>query len=97
MSIYALQSMVKGMNLVKTSRPTSTVVCKACTEGKQYATKLGNDEEMKVTKPLEIVHSDVCGPMENMYVGMVEYFITFFDDFFEEGVGLHDEIQRRVV
>ena len=44
-SIYALQSMVRGMNLGKTSHSTFKLVCKACTEGKQYAAKLGNDAE----------------------------------------------------
>jgi hypothetical protein len=32
-----------NMNLWKTSRFTSTLVCKACMEGKQYTAKLGND------------------------------------------------------
>jgi hypothetical protein len=38
-SIHALQMMVKGINLGKTSPPITTLVCEACTEGKQYAAK----------------------------------------------------------
>ena len=38
-------------------------------EDKQYAAKLGNDVERQATKPLEIVHSSVCGPMKNKFMG----------------------------
>lgn len=31
--------------------------------------ELGNDVEIQATKPLEVVHLDVCGLMGNMYVG----------------------------
>lgn len=50
-------------------------------EGKQYEAKLGNNTKRQMTKPLEIVHLDVCGLMRNMFVGRVKYFITFIDDF----------------
>ena len=80
-SIYALQSMVKGINLGKTSHPTTTLVCEACTEGKQYAAKWGNNEERLATKPLEIVHSGVCGPMRTTSIGGAKYFVIFVDDY----------------
>ena len=80
-SIYALQSMVKGINLGKTSPPTTSLVCEACTEGKQYAAKWGNNEEKLATKPLEIVHSGVCGPMRTTSIGGARYFVTFVDDY----------------
>lgn len=62
--------MVKNMNIGKTSRPTSTLVCKAYMEGKSYATKLGNNVERQSTKPLEILHLGVCRLMKNMFMGM---------------------------
>ena len=80
-SVFTLQNMVRGMNLGKISHPTSTLVCKACIEGKQFATKWGNDTERVATKPLEIVHSDVCGFIRNMSVGGAKYFVIFVDDF----------------
>ena len=67
--------MVMGMNLGKTFRPTSTLVCKTCMKGKQYAAKLGNNAESQATKVLEIVHLSVCGPMKNIYVGGPKYFV----------------------
>ena len=59
-SVYALQSMMRGRHLGKTSHPTSTLVCKTCIESKQHAAKLGNDAERQTTKISKIVHLGVC-------------------------------------
>ena len=32
-------------------------------------------------KPLEIVHSDVCGPMRTTSIGGERHFVTFINDF----------------
>ena len=80
-SIYALKMMVKGINLGKTSPPVSTLVCKACTESKQYAAKWDNNEEKVATKPLDIVHSGVCEPMRTTSVGGAKYFVISVDDY----------------
>ena len=64
-SVYALQNMMRDLNLGKTSRPTFILVWEACTEGKQYVVKWGDDAERQAIKSLKIVHSDVCGPMKN--------------------------------
>ena len=32
-------------------------------------------------KPLQLVHSDVCGPMPVVSMGGAQYFVTFIDDF----------------
>ena len=31
--------------------------------------------------PLEIVHSDICGPMQTSSIGGCNYFLTFIDDY----------------
>ncbi len=36
---------------------------------------------MRATKPLEIVHSDVCGPMKTTSLGGARYFVMYIDDF----------------
>ena len=61
-SIYALKFILRDINLSKTSHPTFTLGCEACTKGKQYATKLGNNAQRLATKPLKILHSDDCSP-----------------------------------
>ena len=50
-------------------------------EGKQYAIKLDIDVERLVTKPLEIVHSNFCGPMMNISIVGKKYFLTFVNEF----------------
>ena len=37
--------------------------------------------EHRATKILELVHSDVCGPMKTPSIGGARYFLTFIDDF----------------
>ena len=73
--------MIRSMNLCKNSCSTSILVCEAYMKGKQYPTKLGNDVEKEATKPLEIVHLGVCGPMRNLSMGGAKYFVTFMNEF----------------
>lgn len=61
-SSYALQNMVSDMNVNTISCHISLLVCEAYIEGKQHMAIFSNDAERQSTKPLEIVHSDVCGP-----------------------------------
>ena len=37
MSVYGLENMLRDINLGKTSHPNFTLICKSCTQGKQYA------------------------------------------------------------
>lgn len=54
--------------------------CEACVRGKQ--TKLPYDGTRPSTKrPLERVHSDVCGPMSEAALDGSRYFVTFIDDY----------------
>ena len=36
---------------------------------------------VKSTRKLQIVHSDVCGPMHTESIGGCKYFVTFIDDY----------------
>ena len=38
-------------------------------------------KEIKSTRVLQLVHSDVCGPMQTHSLGGSRYYITFIDDF----------------
>lgn len=57
--------------------------CKICVQGKQrrqpFSSKTRN--ERRTSKPLELVHSDICGPMEEVSIGGSKYFILFIDDY----------------
>jgi hypothetical protein len=73
-----LDAMVNGMNLKK--MPLHHV-CEACIECKHQRTSFPKDETTRASKLLELVHSDVCGPMKTTSRGGARYFVTFIDDF----------------
>lgn len=54
--------------------------CEVCCEGKQSRLPFSK-EGTRAKGPLEIIHSDVCGPMEIKSIGGSRYFLTFEDDF----------------
>ena len=58
----------------------SSSVCKQCQHGKQTRVKF-KTKEHSTTKPLEIVHADVCGPMRTTWLKGEIYFLLFVDDF----------------
>jgi transposase InsO family protein len=53
--------------------------CQVCCEGKQTRLPFpsGNHRSKKL---LEVVHSDLCGPMETKSIGQAKYFLLFVDD-----------------
>ena len=55
-------------------------VCEPCIGGKQSSTSFEHSQT-KTSKPLELVHSDVCGKMGKKSIGGAEYFLTLIDDF----------------
>ncbi|CAL9018208.1 unnamed protein product, partial [Prunus brigantina] len=40
-----------------------------------------NEKPWRAKHPLELIHTDVCGPMQNESIGGNRYFITFIDDY----------------
>ena len=39
------------------------------------------DGATRATKPLEVVHSVVCGLMKRISIRLAKYFVTFIDNF----------------
>lgn len=54
--------------------------CKTCIAGKMTRLPFPKGAQ-RTSKPLEIVHSDLCGPMRTRSKGGKLYFATFTDDF----------------
>jgi len=73
-----LEKMVNGMNLKEVPLH---LVCETCIEGKHQKTYFPKDETTRVSKLLELVHSDVCKLMKTTSRGGTQYFVTFIDDF----------------
>ena len=55
--------------------------CEACAEGKSHRAPFKPVGEVQSKKRLELVHSDVAGPMKTESLGGARYFVTFIDDF----------------
>lgn len=58
----------------------STTSCLSCIEGKQRKQPFQTSQTQS-TRPLELIHSDLCGPMETISIGGSRYFLTFIDDY----------------
>lgn len=69
--------MVQGIQLKQTD---PIPVCGTCIKGKQCATPFPQVSNSRSRKMLELVHSDVCGPMRIKSIGGAAYFATFIDD-----------------
>ena len=55
--------------------------CEGSTLGKQHRNSFLKKNQHKSSEPLEIIHSNVCGPMSVNSVGCSRYFVTFIDDY----------------
>lgn len=55
--------------------------CETCLKGKMTSQPFNKSDGIKTKEPLEIVHTDVCGPMQVETFAGSRYFVTFIDDF----------------
>jgi len=66
-------------DLPNISIPENTI-CKPCQFGKQTRSHF-IEKEGSASKPLQLVHTDLCGPSRKKSLRGEEYFILFIDDF----------------
>lgn len=59
--------------------PKKEFFCGACIYGKQHKESF-TTSKTKTTEPGEIVHTDVCGPMEQDALERKKYFVLFKHD-----------------
>uniref|UniRef100_H3H9F8 Integrase catalytic domain-containing protein n=1 Tax=Phytophthora ramorum TaxID=164328 RepID=H3H9F8_PHYRM len=55
-------------------------LCDGCALGKQTRVSYMKSSPNRAKQVLEVVHSDVCGPMQTPTFGGKRYFVTFIDD-----------------
>ena len=72
------KDLVEGM---KYSDTKSTKECQACALGKMHRNAFPNQSMNRAIEILQIIHSDVCGPMQVDSMGGSRYMLTFIDDF----------------
>ena len=56
-------------------------VCEECVQSKQHRNNFSKEVKSKTKAILEVVYSDVCGPIQVESIGGNKYFVTFIDDF----------------
>ncbi|CAA7059133.1 unnamed protein product [Microthlaspi erraticum] len=54
--------------------------CAHCIAGKQHRVSFKSSAPSRLPEILDLVHSDVCGPMKTKSLGSASYFVTFIDD-----------------
>ncbi|UYV84378.1 FHDC1 [Cordylochernes scorpioides] len=78
-NLRKLESLVDGMELNKLEKQENDV-CEICIMAKQTRKSFGN-ERSRATRPLEIVNTDLCGPIEPLTHDNKKYIMTFLDDY----------------
>lgn len=75
-----LEKLVDNTEGVQFSKKNKNITCVTCLQGKQTRLPLKQSETC-TTKVLQLVHSDICGPMETSSLGGARYFMTLIDDY----------------
>ena len=71
------KDIIKDLHVEKDSKID---FCESCTLGKQTREQFPKTGGTRAEELLEIIHSDVCGPMPVRSLGGNRYFVTFIDD-----------------
>lgn len=73
------RKMVTGLDHFKID--TNKKFCETCIFGKQTRTSFPPNQRQRSNRVLELIHSDVCGPISQMAWDKSRYFVTFTDDY----------------
>ncbi|KAL1352527.1 hypothetical protein AAHE18_06G173600 [Arachis hypogaea] len=60
---------------------TKKMLCEACLLGKHSRKSFPKQSKSRATKPLQLIHTDVCGPIKPLSLGKSVYFLLFIDDY----------------
>jgi len=74
MTVLAKQKVISGVQSIQLKR------CSHCIAGKQSRVSFKSHPPSRKPSVLDLVHSDVCGPMKKKTLGGSLYFVTFIDD-----------------
>ena len=77
LQVMQKKQMVKGIPSLK----DETKVCTVCNVGKQQRGKFPKKSKWRATEKLELIHSDLCGPITPISQSGKRYLLVFVDDF----------------
>lgn len=76
------KGMVEGMKIASVGKKNEMLLCEPCITAKQTREPFKVRSDVKrASRPLEIVHSDVCGKITPVSWDGNEYFVSFTDDY----------------
>ncbi|XP_063368169.1 uncharacterized protein LOC134656539 [Cydia amplana] len=75
------------LNLVMNNKGDAYDKCEACLKGKMATKPFPKASSSRTTQPLQLIHSDVCGPLPEASWGGARYLVTFTDDFTRKTFG----------
>ncbi|CAL9010567.1 unnamed protein product [Prunus brigantina] len=59
----------------------SEKICSGCAIGKSHRSSFDKEKTWRASQPLELIHSDICGPMQTITHAGNRFFLTFIDDY----------------
>ena len=71
------KKLVEGLPPINMSRK----LCRNCITGKHHKTPFPILSSFRATKPLELIHAGICGPISPPTLGGSRYFVLIIDDF----------------
>jgi len=71
------KEMVNGLPKLK----APSKLCKMCLVGKQHRGPFPNESTWRASQILQLVHADICGPLNPISNSKKRYMITFIDDY----------------
>lgn len=71
------RKMVIGLPVIATSK----VTCEACMKGKQHRAPFPKRSTWRATERLQLIYSDICGPVTPASNSQKRYLLTFIDDY----------------
>ena len=77
LQLLTKMKMVRGLPSIE--HPNQ--LCEGCLLGKQSRKSFPKEASRRATKPLQLVHTDVCGPIKPSSFGKSNYSLLFIDDF----------------
>ncbi|KAI5319434.1 hypothetical protein L3X38_039142 [Prunus dulcis] len=70
------KEMVQGLPRLQVTKH----VCSGCATGKGHRETFDKEKVWRASQPLELIHSDICVPMQTITIGGNRYFLTLIDD-----------------
>lgn len=77
LKVLSQKKMVIGLPTLK---PTKEI-CAVCMTGKQHRAPMSKKSSWRASRQLQLIHSDICGPITPVSHSSKRYILTFIDDF----------------